>query len=174
MLTGDDIDAMRKPRLLIIGYARHGKDTVAEILRDKHGFKYVSSSEFVGREVVWENWGKLRYPTFEAMFADRHNWRRQWMEMIALYNCPDKSRTARTMLERGYDLYVGMRRADELAASRHMFDYVIWVDRLRFLPPEKDSMDITRETAHPDFVIDNNGSLEDLERNVEKLMEEIL
>ena len=171
MLTANDLE---RPKLLILGYARHGKDTVAEMLHRKYGFRFMSSSEFVGREIIWETWGKTRYHSFEAMFADRVNWRKQWMEMISLYNTPDKAKTARTMLERGYDLYVGMRRLDELDAARDLFDYVIWVDRSEHLPPETGSMDITRDNARPDFVVDNNGTLEDLERSVEKLMEEIL
>lgn len=174
MISADDIDAMRKPRLLIIGYARHGKDTIAEMLHKKHGFKFISSSEFVGREIIWENWGKIRYPTFEAMFEDRVNWRKQWMEMISIYNTPDKSRTARTMLERGYDLYVGMRRLDELEASRDLFDYVVWVDRSKHLPPETGSMDITERNAQWDYKIENNGTLEDLERNVDSFARSIL
>lgn len=170
MINETDINAMRKPHLLLLGYARHGKDTVAEMLRDKHGFRFVSSSEFVGREIIWENWGKIRYPDFETMFEDRVNWRVQWMEMIALYNTPDKAKTARTMLSRGYDMYVGMRRLDELNSARSLFDYVVWVDRSKHLPPETGSMDITRENAQPDYVIDNNGTLEDLERNVEEFV----
>lgn len=174
MITADDIDAMRNPRLLIIGYGRHGKDTVAQMLADKHGFRFTSSSEFVGREIIWENWGKLRYPTFDDMFADRVNWRKQWMEMIALYNTPDKSKTARTMLERGFDMYVGMRRMDEFRASRHLFDYIIWVDRSEHLPKETGSMDITPELAEPDLWIDNNGTLEDLEKEVDRVARVIL
>lgn len=168
MISSDDIDAFAKPKLLLLGYGRHGKDSVAELLHQKHGFRFISSSEFVGREIIWQNWGNLRYPTFEAMFEDRVNWRKQWMEMIALYNTPDKTKTARTMLERGYDLYVGMRRKDELDASRHLFDHIVWVDRSQHLLPETGSMDITRENAKPDYVIDNNGTLKDLERNVEE------
>ena len=174
MISADDIEAFTKPKLLIIGYARHGKDTVAEILHKKHGFKFMSSSEFVGREIIWENWGKIRYPTFEAMFEDRMNWRKQWMEMISLYNTPDKSRTARTMLSRGYDMYVGMRRLDELISSRSLFDYVVWVDRSKHLPPETGSMDITESNAQWDYKIDNNGTLEDLERNVDSFVSTIL
>jgi hypothetical protein len=166
MISQTDIDAFARPKILILGYGRHGKDTVAEMLHRSHGYRFISSSEFVGREVIWENWGRLRYPTFEAMFEDRHNWRKQWMEMIALYNTPDKTRTARTMLERGYDLYVGMRRMDEFLASRHLFDHIVWVDRSQHLPPETGSMDITRENAKPDRIIDNNGTLADLEQNV--------
>ena len=166
MITQEDIDSLRMPNLLIIGYARHGKDTVAEILAKDCGFEFTSSSEFVGREVIWENWGKVRYDSFEAMFADRMNWRETWMRMIAEYNTPRKDRTARTMLERGYDLYVGMRRLDELEASRHLFDHVVWVDRSEHLPPETGSMDITPLNAKADYVIDNNGDLEQLRKNV--------
>jgi len=176
MITQDDIDAMRKPRLLILGYARHGKDTVGEILSDKYGFKFTSSSEFVGREVMWDNWGVARYDSFEAMFADRMNFRQLWMEMISAYNTPDKTRTARTMLERGYDMYVGMRRMDELLACRDalLFDYVIWVDRSEHLPPETGSMDIAKHSADPDYVIDNNGTLDDLKIAVDFIADQIL
>ena len=174
MISREDIGALLNPKILILGSARHGKDTVAEMLHRKYGFRFTSSSEFVGREIIWETWGKLNYPTFEAMFADRVNHRQLWMEMIAQYNTPQKDRTARTMLERGYDLYVGMRRMDEYEASRDLFDYIIWVDRSEHLPPETGSMDITPGLAQPDFTIHNNGTLEDLERSVEKLMEEIL
>ena len=31
---------VRKPKLLVIGHARHGKDTVSELLRDRHGFSF--------------------------------------------------------------------------------------------------------------------------------------
>lgn len=174
MITQDDITAFAKPKILVLGYARHGKDTIAEMLHRKHGFRFTSSSEFVGREIIWETWGKLNYPTFDAMFADRVNHRQIWMEMISIYNTPDKAKTARTMLQRGYDLYVGMRRMDEYEASRHLFDYILWVDRSEHLPPETGSMDITPELARPDFTIDNNGTLEGLEQSVDFIAGEIL
>lgn len=166
MISADDMDAFGNPRLLIVGYARHGKDTVAEILAKEFGFKFTSSSVLVAEEVIWDGWGRLRYLTFDDMFEDRVNHRDAWMRMIAAYNTPDKTRTARTMLDRGYDLYVGMRRQDEMDASRCLFDYVVWVDRSEHLPPETGSMDITRESARPDYVIDNNGDLANLRRSV--------
>lgn len=157
---------MIKPKLLILGYARHGKDTFAEILRDKFNLNFMSSSEFVGREIMWDNWGIAKYPSFERMFEDRVNHRVLWMEMISAYNTPDKTMTAKTMTRRdGFDMYVGMRRFDELQACREadIFNYVLWVDRSDHLPPEVSSMDITKENCGADFIIDNNGSLEDLE-----------
>jgi hypothetical protein len=140
MISADDIAAFERPKLLILGYARHGKDTVAEILSRKYGLV---------------------------------NHRELWMQMISLYNTADKTRTARTMLSRGYDMYVGMRRMDELSASRHLFDYVIWVERAGF-PPETGSMDITKELAKPDYVIHNGGTLEELEASVDVVAHQIM
>lgn len=158
-------------KILILGNARHGKDTVAEILRDKYGYKFDSSSHFVAKEVLWENWGCAVYDTFEEMFEDRVNHRVLWMQMISAYNTPDKTKTASTMISRGLDLYVGMRRQDELDACRdaEIFDKVIWVDASDRKPPEEGSMDITMKSAMPDIVIDNNGTLEQLVDTIETL-----
>lgn len=164
---------MEKPKLLILGYARHGKDTFAELLRDHFGFNFTSSSMFVAKEVMWDNWGVAKYSDFKEMYADRVNHRVLWMEMISAYNTPDKTMTAKTMIQRdGFDIYVGMRRLDELRACRiaDIFDYVIWVDRSQHLLPETNSMDITCENSQPDFIIDNNGSLKDLKQSANKLM----
>jgi len=153
----------RKPRLLIIGHARHGKDTVAEMISEIMGLKFTSSSVFVGYEAIWPMWGKERYPSFEAMFDDRVNHRALWFNLISAYNTPDKARTGRTMLERGYNMYVGMRNADEYKAciDAGLFDEVIWVDRSKLLPPEpSDSM--TLDDSMATMIVNNNGDLADL------------
>lgn len=164
----------KRPKLLILGYARHGKDSVAEIMRDLFGLKFISSSVFCGQEALWNQWGIAKYSSFDEMFEDRHNHRVLWMEMISAYNTPNKTRTAKTMFERGYDLYVGMRRQDELDACReaNCFDKVIWVDRPDY-PVETGSMDITKESAKPDFIISNDGTLEDLTRKVGEVIHQI-
>ena len=121
---------------------------------------------------MWDNWGIAKYPDFETMFEDRSNHRVLWMEMISAFNTPDKTNTATTMIDRGYDLYVGMRRLDELRACQEikLFDYVVWVDASDRLPPETGSMDITRENCRADFEIDNNGPEADLPLLVEQAM----
>ena len=162
-----------KRKLLIIGHGRHGKDTVAEMLRDHHGYTFASSSEYVGRKAIWPRirgwWGKLlapsgmKYNTFDECFADRGNHRDYWGNAISEYNTPDKTRTAAEMLHDGYDIYVGMRRYDELYAveDAELFDAIIWVDRLEHLPPEPiTSMNLNLGDAT--FYLDNNGSLLDL------------
>lgn len=161
------------PKLLIIGHARHGKDTVAEMLRDTHGFNFVSSSVFVGKEVLWDNWGVAVYSTFDEMFEDRVNHRKLWADMITAYNTPDATKTAATMIERGYDMYVGMRRRKELNACKEadIFDLIVWVDRSDHLPNEPyESMEFVITDA--DVVIDNNGTLEDLLDNVAEFVKE--
>jgi thymidylate synthase (FAD) len=153
----------RKPRLLIIGHARHGKDTVAEMIRDIMGLKFTSSSVFVGQEAIWPMWGQERYPNFEAMFEDRINHRALWFNLISAHNTPDKARTGRTMLERGYDMYVGMRNVEEYRAciEAGLFDEVIWVDRSQSMAPEpSDSMTLNESMAS--MIVNNNGDLADL------------
>lgn len=164
-----------KPKLLILGYARHGKDTVAELLRDDYGFSFTSSSMFVAEECLWDHWGCAVYPDFEAMYADRVNHRKLWMEMISAYNTPDKTKTASTMLSRGFDMYVGMRRHDELLACQEagIFDFIIWVDASLRHPPETGSMDITEENSGADYTLFNNGKLEELPEKLAILMAQI-
>lgn len=160
----------RKPRLLIIGHGRHGKDTVAQMISDQMGLKFTSSSLFVGEEAIWPMWGHERYNSFQDMFADRVNYRSTWGDLIAAYNTPDKSRTASEMLERGNHMYVGMRRIAEWQAcmDKDLFDHVIWVDATKRLPLEpKDSNEM--EAKHADIFIDNNGPEEHLQTVIDNL-----
>lgn len=163
----------RKPKLLIIGHARHGKDTVAEIMRDKWGLSFVSSSIFVGEEIIWPLWGKDRYSNFDAMFADRVNYRSTWFNLIAAYNTPDRTKTATTMFSRGYDIYVGMRRAAELqaCANAKIFDKIIWVEASKRHEPEKlDSMELNEYMA--DINIFNNETIQELKEKLDMLQEQ--
>lgn len=156
--------------LLVVGHGRHGKDTVCEILRDEFGMKFISSSEFVAREIIWDQIGHL-YADFDDMFADRHNHRAEWMKMIAEYNTPDETRTAATMFSAGYNIYCGMRRREELQAgvAAGLFDSIWWVDRSLHLPPE----DISSMTIRPtdaDVFINNNAGLGCLRQQVRLAM----
>jgi hypothetical protein len=153
---------MSKPTILVIGHGRHGKDTFCDFLRDDHGFNFISSSEFVGREILFDLIGS-DYDDFDSFFEDRVNRRKEWFEAIRDYNTPDGSKTATTMMSRGYDIYCGMRSVDELEAcvGKGIFDRIVWVDRGEHIQPELElSCTITSESA--DTIVNNNGSLEDL------------
>ena len=161
-----------KLKLLVIGHGRHGKDTVCEILRDKYGYSFESSSQFCSKLFIYNNLkDKYGYANEEECYADRHNHRAEWYDAICDYNVPDPARLGREMFN-AYDIYCGLRNKKEYHAMRNteVFDYAIWVDRSDYLPLEsKDSMSLEQWMA--DFTIDNNGTLEELQFNVDQLLD---
>lgn len=148
-------------KLLIIGHGRHGKDTVAEHLRDKHGLSFVSSSYFLAERVVRPALMErgLIYDTLEACYEDRVNHRVLWRDIIRAYNGDDPARLARAVLEVS-DCYVGMRSHEEYTASRHLFDAVLWVNGFRRGLPADDSLTIKFDPGQM-ILIDNGGALTD-------------
>lgn len=163
-----------RPAILVIGHARHGKDTVAQMLADRYGYRFSSSSFFCLDKTIWPNWGCAVYDTPEECYADRINHRQLWFQMILAYNTPDGSTLARAMLDEGFDLYVGMRSRHEFEAcrARNVFDHVIWVDRSELLGDEpQSSMELTREDA--DIVIPNNGGMALLTHQIDFIAHEI-
>lgn len=163
-----------KLKLLIIGHGRHGKDTVGEFLRDAYDMQFTSSSYFCAQFVYQDPFFNFFYTDVDECYRYRHNFRDRWARLITEYNTPDKTRTASEMLAQGNDLYVGMRKRDELEACQKagLFDAVIWVDRSEHLPPEpKSSNELTSDDA--DYVLDNNGNLLELFERVAELMSEL-
>ncbi|MEL7513681.1 MAG: hypothetical protein AAGK03_03640 [Pseudomonadota bacterium] len=156
----------RRPRILLIGHGRHGKDTAAEMISAFYALSFASSSEFAARKAVFPLVCDL-YEDWLAAYEDRANHRDLWFHAIAAYNERPGSTLAAELL-REHDIYVGMRARAEFERSRGLFDLVIWVDRSKVLPPEPaSSMELTAEDA--DLVIDNNGSLAQLLAQVEAL-----
>ena len=127
---------MKTPKLLILGSARHGKDTLAELLRDHFGFKFISSSQAAADIFIFDELKeKYGYSTPEECFEDRVNHRAEWYNMICDYNKTDRAKLAKGILERA-DCYVGMRDKFEIEESmkQGLFDLIIWVDASKRLP----------------------------------------
>lgn len=159
-------------RFLILGHARHGKDTAAEYLRDKYGIEFRSSSLFLAETVVrpaLECRG-IAYPTLEACYADRVRHRALWREIIEDYNRDDGARLAKAILAES-DCYVGMRTLREYEASRALFNVILWIDATgRGIPPEsRDSMTITFDPGWM-LRVDNGGTLEQLHEELDAVM----
>jgi hypothetical protein len=163
-----------KLKLLVIGHGRHGKDTVCEILRDKYGYSFESSSQFCSKLFIYDQLkDKYGYDNEEQCYADRHNHRAEWYDAICAYNVPDAARLGREIFK-AHDIYCGLRNKREFFAMKNtgVFDKAIWVDRSDHLPPEsKNSMSL--EQWMSDYTIDNNGTLEDLAFNTEQLIKHI-
>jgi len=150
------------PKLLILGSARHGKDTFAEILRDNFGLVFKSSSQAAADIFIYnELKDKYGYQTPEECFEDRMNHRSEWYNLICDYNKDDKAKLAKGILEQA-DCYVGMRDIDEIkeCMNQGLFDLIVWVDASDRLPPESsDSFNIDISCA--DIIVENNGTLEE-------------
>lgn len=157
-------------RLLIIGHARHGKDTVGELLKKYYGLNFISSSQACSDIFIYDSLkDKYGYKTPEECFNDRFNHRSEWFEMICDYNKDDKARLAKDILKYN-NTYVGMRSWDEIEECRKqgLFDLVIWVDACGRLPIENSSsFNISKDDA--DIIIENNGTYEELVQKVKRL-----
>ena len=147
-----------KPKILIIGHARHGKDTLAGFWHDAFGLTFRDSSQRSAEIFIFDALReKYDYLDIRQCYADRVNHRSEWYDLICEYNKHDKARLAKDIMATS-DAYVGMRSSEEIAACREqgVFDLVVWVDALERLPPEPaSSFDITRNDA--DVFIENNG-----------------
>jgi hypothetical protein len=139
---------MARPRILILGHGRHGKDTVAEYLCDRTGLTFRSSSLFLAERIVMPELAKrgICYPTVGECYDDRGNHREAWRDIISEYNGKDATRLARAIL-RESDVYVGMRTAREFSASAGLFDHILWVDATGRAIPEDPTMGIEFETG---------------------------
>ena len=157
-------------KLLIIGHARHGKDTLAKCLAERCDLTYSDSSRFAAERFMFDKLApKYGYQSIEQCWEDRVNHRAEWHDEIVAYNTPDPTRLAREMLE-NHDIYVGMRSQRELNACMRdgVFDEYVWVTAGKRLPPEpSDSMDIDPETVPGLLVVDNNQSEYDLHLKVD-------
>ena len=161
------------PKLLIVGHGRHGKDTVCELL-ELYGYTFQSSSKFCSELFIYNDLkDKYGYQNEEECYADRHNHRKEWYDMIHNYCKDDLARLGRNLFAK-HDIYCGLRNKREFHAMKNeeIFDYAIWVDRCDHLPKE-DSSSMSIEQWMCDYTIDNNGDLNRLKKNVAILMRTI-
>ncbi len=150
-------------KIILLGHARHGKDTVAEFIKNSIGLEFKSSSSLAAEIFLYDALKtKYGYKSYEECFNDRSNHRAEWHNLIAEYNSEDPARLAKQIFETN-DIYVGMRSAIELAKCREddIVDLIIGVYNPRMPAESVDSfnIDLWKEC---DFVIPNAGTLDDL------------
>jgi len=148
-------------KILILGNARHGKDTLAERFGEHFGMTYKSSSEMAMETFIFDEISeKFGYSTMEQCFEDRVNHRALWYDMICGYNKDDRARLAKDIIE-GHDCYVGMRDLEEFEASKKLFDAIIWVDATKRLGSSENTNKIPMEAA--DIILTNDGTFEEFD-----------
>ena len=129
---------MRK--ILVLGHARHGKDTAAEYLAEKLGLTYAGSSQVCCDAFIFDALkDKYSYATSQECFEDRVNHRAEWHDLIADYCKDDKAKLGRLIYEHN-DVYCGIRAQDECDAVIAEFNpLVIWINANKRVPKEPDS-----------------------------------
>jgi len=167
-------------KIMIMGYGRHGKDTVSDYMGAELGLRNISFSLYAAEHIV--------YPAFEAdcrfrgmyngpadcyekrhVVDDKGDRRAFWYEAIKEYGRGDPARFSRKLF-REYDIYCGIRNVEEFRAAREegMFDLAIWVDASGRIPMESTaSCTVTMEDA--DIIIDNKLGLSNLYPKVNRL-----
>lgn len=147
---------MRRAFLFLTGHGRHGKDTAAALMEQMGGYRACDSSQFVCERAVFPAMPR-RYNTWQECYADRHQHRDLWYDLISDFN--KEGHELSMALFQDHDIYTGIRSKRELDAFKALYPndtVVIWVDAMDRLPPEpSSSLTITKDDA--DIIIDNNG-----------------
>lgn len=158
-------------KLIITGYAGHGKDTACEYLRDKYGLSFESSSRVLLEEVIYPKLkDKYGYKDKEECYLDRVNHRAEWFDLLKEFNNPDLTALAKIIFSK-YDIYCGLRNCEELHAIKKagLVDKVIWIDAIDRVPEEPtSSITITEDDAN--FIVYNKHDLEAFYRNLDGLV----
>lgn len=162
-------------KIMINGYARHGKDAVADILTS-YNFRKKDASMIVARDIVLHALPKNYYgygcleDQIMMCYLDRVKRREWWYEYVRNFG-PDKL-TIECLT--GGDLRVGIRRRSEFEAVKELFDLTIWVDAKGRLGEENLEPWLDIGPGDHDIVIQNNGDLNDLRHAVECVMRSVL
>ncbi len=155
----------RGDKILVLGHARHGKDTVADLLGNT-----LNASKFCLQEFLYDRlqaYMKRRglgpYQGMEHAYQDRVWEREKWFYEIQQYNAINPARLAKKLLEVS-NIYVGVRCARELAAciEQNLFTHILWVDASERLPPEPTSSMTISFDPSVMRLISNNGAEADL------------
>lgn len=161
-----------KPKILVLGKARHGKDTFCEILRDNYGYKFESSSARIIKEFLPFLQKLYGFKDFEEAYESRFDMRDFLFQLVSAYNSKDLTRMAQLVLE-GNDIYCGMRSYEEVEACKEsgVFDLIVWVDAEERLGDTEPSSSCTVVKSQADIVIENDDSKVEFEDKVKNLME---
>jgi len=166
-----DLIKENKTKYLIIGSARFGKDTFADMVYKLKGKKSISSSQIANELFIFnELKEKYNYNNLEECFNDRVNHRKEWYDLICNYNKDDKTRLTKEIFK-NYDIYIGLRDRNEFLESRHLFDLVIMIDASDRINYIDNTFLLNNNDA--DIIITNNGSIEEFNFKCTKIIEMI-
>ena len=156
---------MRKNKILILGHARHGKDTVARMLADELCWDYLPTSVYILDSLVYGKVQKAKgYDSVAEAYKNRDEDRVLWKLIIDTYTKGEPTKLIKDVLKRS-DVYIGLRNSIQLkeAIKENLFDIIIGVFSPKLPLEETNEIDVF---DHSDFIIYNNGTYEELSQKV--------
>lgn len=163
---------MNKIRIGICSDGFSGKDTVAEMLAEVAGMRYVAGTSFFARKLVFERMTDdgIIYRDADHCWSDRRNHRMRWAQYIGEFNSENPIRLYQECIK-GQDFLTGIRWRHEFNACKNanLVDIWLWIDRPGL--PKDPSNQITKEDC--DRVIVNDGGLPELSVKCAKLAKDL-
>ena len=161
-------------KILILGHANHGKDTVAKYLAQEFNLVNSSATDYLATHFVFPVWGYKHYANVHSMLEDKDNHRLKWASIVNQINRKDKLFLCKQVMFTS-DIYSGMRNQKEYiqAVKENIFDYILFVSAGDRLPTEN-SMNIVYDSRYM-HIVDNSLGLPNLRNNLKpiiKLMKE--
>lgn len=148
-------------KILILGHAGHGKDTVANILVNKFNLKFLSATEYINEKIIYPALSG-KYKDSRSCLLDKDNNRSLWYDLIYDY----KGDIVKEVLEVS-DIYVGLRDINMLlkCINNKTFDLILCVFNPFLKKEDTSSMTIPLHT-YSDIILLNNGTIDDLIKKV--------
>lgn len=160
-------------KILVIGLARHGKDTVVDYLSDKYHMNYMSTSAYYNKLFVYPILKNLyNYKTEEECFEDRVNHRGLWYDIIKTYNTIHNFQAFKDLLKTT-DIFVGTRSQEEYQMFLNETEgnnLVLYIDAFERLGQTEGLDSFSLKLTGDEIVISNNGSLEELYKQIDTLI----
>ena len=157
-------------KILILGHARHGKDTVAKLLQQEMKLRFIPTSMYIAKHIIYPHF-QSKYKNVDECYEDRVNNRELWFNLINEYSKYDPSRLVKEILKCS-DIYVGLRCKKQFNSVKHLFDVIIWVSRHKHAPKESISSCTVHKTD-ANILLNNNKTLRDLKYEVQNICKQI-
>lgn len=130
--------------------------------------RFMQCTSQAAADIVYAEWGRIHYPSVQACWDDRSNWRGQWAQIIWRYNQPDGITLYQDMVRAGNDIIVGIRNREELQACREagLVDFALWVKRSG---AGEGTASCTVSESDCDISITNDGTIDELCAKLDRL-----